>query len=231
MCPPQPLLHGSHHLEDPLARPRSSFLPDRFQPVPSGGPRRLPGLLVLAFLPLLLAACAVGASPSYDPAAPCAGADEQRAADFYPDLEAALPSALDGAPPKLRDSGRYCSPATLGTLSTAGLSEVHFAGASWETGDGRGVSAVVYRAPGLTTDLLADAFTAAAAKATAVSQIKTDQLTIAGRRAVRIRVNNQDHLQTVVFWPAEAADTVNAVLAAESDDAHLQQLINAFGTR
>ncbi|MGZ6313393.1 MAG: hypothetical protein ACXWO7_08035, partial [Candidatus Limnocylindrales bacterium] len=67
--------------------------------------------------------------------------------------------------------------------------------------------------------------------ATAIAQISTQAVTIAGRHGVRIQVNNNDQLQTVVFWAAGAADTVNAVISADPFEAHLQAAISAFGTR
>ncbi|MGZ3585766.1 MAG: hypothetical protein ACXVAE_02455 [Candidatus Limnocylindrales bacterium] len=183
------------------------------------------------------------APASYDTSAPCNGADQQIQAGFYPELEALLPSSVTLASPSPGatpepvgtlapvQSGRYCSAATLGALADSGLKELHFAAAPWPTGPQEGLSLVVYRAPGLTADQLADAFTAAAAKATAIAQISTQAVTIAGRHGVRIQVNNNDQLQTVVFWAAGAADTVNAVISADPFEAHLQAAISAFGTR
>ena len=184
-----------------------------------------------------------GAAASYDPGAPCNGADEQSQAGFYPELEALLPTAVpppspspDATPEALAtlgppQSGRFCSTATLGTLVDDGVTELHFAGSLWPTGDAQGISLAVYRATGLTADLLADSFTAAASKASAVAQISTQPLTVVGRHGVRISVNNQDQLQTVVFWGSATPDTVNAVIAADPSEARLQAAIAAFGAR
>jgi hypothetical protein len=192
---------------------------------------------------LLVAACVPGAAASYDPAAPCNGADEQSQAGFYPDLEALVPTAVAapspsaGASPEAQatlgppQSGRFCSANTLGTLAEKGVAELRFAGSLWPTGDAQGISLAVYRAAGLTTDLLADSFTAAASKASAVAQISTQAVTIVGRHGVRISVNNQDQLQTVVFWGSATPDTVNAVIAADPSEARLQVAIAAFGSR
>jgi hypothetical protein len=184
-----------------------------------------------------------GAAASFDPSAPCNGADEQSQAGFYPELEALLPTAVTSPNPSLGatpealptlgppQSGRFCSAATLGTLVDDGVAELHFAGSLWPTGDAQGISLAVYRATGLSADLLADSFTAGASKASAVAQISSQAVTIVGRHGVRISVNNQDQLQTVVFWGAAAPDTVNAVIAADPSEARLQAAIAAFGSR
>ena len=221
-------------MEDPL-----SLAPLR----PTVRRRALAGIGFVLGIVTLLAACEPGAAASFDPAAPCNGADEQSQAGFYPDLEALLPTAVTPPSPSPGDtsqptasvappqSGRFCSANTLGTLADHGVSELHFAGALWTTGQNQGISLAVYRAQGLTADLLADSFTAGASKASAVAQITTQPVVIAGRHGVRLSVNNQDQLQTVVFWGASTPDTVNAVIAADPSDARLQAAIDAFGSR
>ena len=98
-------------------------------------------MLALVIAALLVTGCGLtGSAGSPDAAAPCGGADEQRAAGFHADLEALLPVALEGAAPVKRDSGRYCSTRSLGTLAEAGFASVDFAGATWPTEDDGGVA-------------------------------------------------------------------------------------------
>src|SRR3972149_3203188 len=90
--------------------------------------------------------------PTPAPAAPCAGADEQRAPGFYPDLEALLPTEVAGASPATRDSGRYCSAKTLGSLLETGIAALRFAGAAWPGEGEAGIELGASAAPGLTVD-------------------------------------------------------------------------------
>ena len=84
------------------------------------------GLLVAASL---VAACAgPSAPPSFDPSTPCGGADRQEMTGAYPDLEARIPLALDGQAADSRESGRFCSKATLGKFWDAGIREEQFGG-------------------------------------------------------------------------------------------------------
>src|SRR5450756_1465704 len=89
--------------------------------------------LFLTAAGLLVAACAGSSSPppSFDPATPCGGVDRQEMKDAYPDLEARIPLQLDGQAADSRDSGRFCSKATLGTLWDARIHEEQFGGGIW----------------------------------------------------------------------------------------------------
>lgn len=195
----------------------------------------LAGAVVLV---LAVAACAGGGlfaspTPTPRPDQPCQGAAEQRGPGFYPALEALVPREIDGVPPTQRDSGRWCSAAKLGILMTKdGLKEVHFAGAIWPSTDRTtGVSAVVYAAPGLTTDMVADSFAVAAGDASNVTRVLSDRVTIAGRPGVRLDVTNQDGTQVVVCWPSAMPGTINIVLGSEVTDRQIQDAIAAFGRR
>src|SRR3990172_287057 len=170
-------------------------------------------------------------TPPPDPAAPCAGADEQRAPGFYPDLEALLPTKVAGAAPATRDSGRYCSAETLGSLLEAGIAELRFAGATWPGEGETGIALVVYRATGLTADAVADSFAVGAGAARGVTQVHASERDVAGRRGIAITAVSGRRPQTVIIWPATAAETVNVVIGSGEGEDRLEAAVSAFGDR
>ncbi|MFI5262280.1 MAG: hypothetical protein ACHQZR_06990 [Candidatus Limnocylindrales bacterium] len=186
-------------------------------------------MLALAVV-FVVAGCSAGGPPP-SPGASCNGVDVVPTAGYYPALESLLPSTIAGATPGFVNSGRSCSSSSLGGLSQIGITDLHFAGAEFPATDTTGLSLVVYSAPGLTANGLADAFTSSASTNGSTNQITTSAVTIAGRPGVRIQVNNQDVIQTLIFWPGAGPDTVNGVLASGVDEAHIQAAIAAFGTR
>jgi len=194
-------------------------------------PRRLLAAS-LALAALVAGGCgAIGLAPTPDASAPCAGADEQRAAGFDPELEALIPPTIEGVAPSLLDSGRYCSAKALGTLVEAGFDEVRFAGATWPGDDASGLAVVVYRAPGLTLDAMADTFAKGADDARSVNQVHAQAVEVTGRPAVRIDAAMRDDPQTVYLWPAAEADTINVVIGSKVDQARLDAALEAMGDR
>ncbi|MFI5254108.1 MAG: hypothetical protein ACHQ15_01425 [Candidatus Limnocylindrales bacterium] len=176
-------------------------------------PARAAALIVVA---LLLAACA--------------GADEQRLAGFYPDLEALLPAAFEGVAPASLDSGRYCSANTLGSLLAAGVSELHFAGATWpDQGGQTGLAIVVYRAPGLTADAVADSFASGAGEARGVNQVHALAIEVAGVPGVSITAMSGDRPQIVIIRPFGPAGTVAVVIGSGVDEARVLAAAQTFG--
>jgi hypothetical protein len=93
--------------------------------------RRLATGVAIALVGVLaVAGCAPGQLAA-NPLGPCG--DDARTAGGFPELEALLPTALGsagGAPDRV-DSGRNCSDATLGTFKSHGVTELRFAGATW----------------------------------------------------------------------------------------------------
>ena len=65
-----------------------------------------------------------------------------------PSLEALVPRDLDGAAPTSVDSGRNCTPTSLASLIAHGVTELRFAGSTWETGSNSGVTIAVFEARG-----------------------------------------------------------------------------------
>ena len=195
--------------------------------------------MAVALLTLFAAGCGGfgplggSATPTITPRPdqPCGGLDVQQAPGFYPDLEALLPRSLDGQSPQVRDSGRYCSPAKLGTLFTRDdYREVRFAGAVWsDKAQTAGVSTVVYRAAGLTADQVADSFAVAAGGAQNITRVVSTPQTIDGRAGIRIEVINQDTTQVVVVWPAAAAGTIDIVLGSGAQEPQIDGAVAALG--
>jgi hypothetical protein len=178
----------------------------------------------------LLAACGGTSTASYDPSAACGGADVQRMAGMYPDLEARLPTTLDGRAPTLRDSGRYCSRKTLGPLLDAGHEEVHFAGSTFQTGGQAGLSLVAYDAPGLTADEMAAAFRAGAASGRRVQVVSDAERIVDGRPGRRLELINGDARQVVIVWPDAAPDRVLAVLGSDVSNAEMDAAVSTFAS-
>ena len=189
-------------------------------------------VVALALATLAVTGCAItGSTPTPDAAAPCAGADEQRAPGFDPELEALIPATIEGVAPSSLDSGRYCSPKALGLLAEAGVGEVRFAGATWPGDDASGLAVVIYRAPGLTLDAMADAFARGADDARSVNQVHAQAVEVAGRPAVRIDAAMRDDQQTVYLWPNVEPETINAVIGSGVDQARLDAALEAMGDR
>jgi len=209
---------------DGLARP--SLTRDTLARVPRLAPLRP---LVLAAVIGVVAGCSGAPAGSFDPSGPCT--TDGRAPGSYPDLEALVPKTYRGAPPQTLDSGRNCSPANLGSLASLGITEVRFAGATWTFGAERAAALAVFRAKGLTAAALANVYTESAQAASRTDLNAHVPLTIAGRAGQRLDTQTGERLQTVVVWPAAAADTVDVVITNDLPDARIQDAIDAFGGR
>jgi hypothetical protein len=187
--------------------------------------------LLLALVALLAACGSAVPTPVADPAAPCAGVDEQRRSGFYPDLEALLPPGLEGRAPATLDSGRYCSAKTLGSLAAAGVSELHFAGGTWpETDAQQGFALVIYRAPGLGVDAVADSFASGAGAARGVNQVHAQAVVIGGEPGVIITAMSGDRPQIVAIRARAEPDTVAVVIGSGVSQARVLAAAEAFGT-
>lgn len=189
-------------------------------------PRSLAALL--AAVGLLLAAC-VAAAPavSFDPTGPCT--TDGSVAGAYPDLEALIPTTLRDQKPGTLDSGRHCSGPALGSLASAGVSEIRFAGATWSFGAERAAVLAVFQASGLTADALADFYANGAGTANRTQILAQSSPTVVGRGAHRLDTKTGERLQTVVVWPSADAERVNVVITNDLPDARIQEAIDAFG--
>src|SRR5262245_60047583 len=99
---------------------------------------------------LVVAVLVAGCAAAFDPSGPCT--TDGRAAGAYPELEALVPPTLDGEVADAIDSGRNCSAAALGSLASHGVSELRFAGSTWDSGPNAGVTTAIFEAPGLQAD-------------------------------------------------------------------------------
>jgi hypothetical protein len=206
--------------------PRSPVRPRPFTP------RRI--AVVLLIVASLAAACG-SAGTSFDPAGTCG--PDGRVAGAYPDLEAMLPTSLNGTAPGSVDSGRHCSEKALGSLITHGAAGVEFAGAVWDLGNGTGVSSVVFRLPGrsLPAAWIAEFYDIGARTARLTGNIETSQPTFPGTGGTwRLDTLNDLSLQTVVTWQdgplvrvVLVASTVNIGASRAAHDQLVDQAIAA----
>jgi hypothetical protein len=183
-------------------------------------------LIALASLAVFVAACGGGAPASFDVAAGCPV--EGRVAGAYPDLEKRIPTSYEGRAPDTLDSGRHCDPDSLGSLAKAGFDEVRFAGGTWDFGGERAAALVVFEAPGLTANQIADFYgtSAQGANRTTITSVSTPE--ISGRSGYRLNTMTGDRVQTVVVWPSATSDVVNVVITNDLPDPKIQSAIDAF---
>ena len=194
------------------------------------------GLLVAASF---VAACAgpfagPSAPPSFDPSTPCGGADRQEMTGAYPDLEARIPRVLDGKAADSRESGRFCSKATLGKLWDAGVREEQFGGGIWAVEPDGGTSLAglqlsVFRAPGLSAQLMADEYKSGADATQRVTVVSATNEQVNGRPGFRINLLNGDSHQAIVVWPSADGAVVQVVIAADVPESKVQAAIAALG--
>lgn len=185
--------------------------------------------MLLAGLITALAACSDATVPSFDPTGPCT--TDGAAPRAYPELEARVPTSYRDTAPEKLESGRNCSKERLGSLADLGFEEMRFAGATWSFGAERALALVVFGAPGLTGDRIAD-FYAESARANPRTEVLAESdVTIAGRPGRRLDTKTGERLQTVVSWPAADPDLVNVVITNELPDERITDAIDVFGVR
>jgi hypothetical protein len=187
---------------------------------------RLVGALMAS---VLLAACSGGPVTSFDPTGPCTS--DGSAPGAYPELEARIPTSYEGNGPGRLDSGRHCTRENLGSLATAGFSEVRYAGGTWDFGGDRAAALVVFQADALTADAIADFYakSARAAERTTVTGESTP--TLAGRPGHRLDTTTGSRTQTIVVWPSSDPGIVDVVITNDLPDSKIQAAVDAFGGR
>jgi hypothetical protein len=193
----------------------------------------LVGLLIVATL-VIVAAC----SAPFDPTGRCTA--DGRASGAYPDLEAAVPTAYQGAKPSQLDSGRICTPAGLGTLAGHDVKELRFAGGIWSTGTDSGLSLAVLTDPGgppLDPAWVVEFYDATARVGKNVQSIDTSAYPINGSTAgSRIDVLNGESYQSVIVWErngrvevALVANFIREIQTKEGHDKIVRAAVDAFG--
>lgn len=171
----------------------------------------------------LLACLASCSGTAFDPSAPCTS--DGRAAGAYPELEAAVPTTFRGRAPDRLDSGRNCTPRALATLVVHGVSELQFAGATWDLASSSGVTLAVFEAPDLDAAWVAEFYEAGARTAKNTESVEVRSFAIPdGHAGSRIDALNGESYQSVVVWPD--GDRVRVALIAsfirevETKEAH-----------
>jgi hypothetical protein len=175
--------------------------------------RRLATLIALV---ASLAVTACGPEPlAGNPLGPCG--DDARTAGGYPELEALVPKQLgaDARSPDRVDSGRNCSDATLGTLKSHGVTEVRFAGATWNspTSSSEGTVIAVLATPDWVPALEAawveEFYEQGARAGKKTDNIEVSRPTLDGAGQVFwLDVVNDLSFQSVVTWQAEGRTNV-----------------------
>ena len=185
---------------------------------------------------LILAAVVVGCagSPipvtSFDPSSPCTTDGRQPGA--YPDLEALLPPDYQGIKPTSVDSGRHCTKDALGTLATAGITGVRFAGATWGLGGTTGLSFAVFAADGLTASEMIDFYGAGAQANSKTDTLQAVDTVVAGRPARRLDVLQSDgSAHSIVAWPSKTAGIIDVLLATDLGDTKVLAALTELSAR
>lgn len=189
-------------------------------------PHRL-AVAALMVVGLLVGACAPQATAAFDPLAPCNPSMREKMSGAYPELEARIPLELGGEEAASRDSGRFCSVDTIGSVYESGVEEVRFGGAIWQVGRG-GIQLGAFEGEGLTAELMAEEYRRAAGKDRATEAVRPTTLEIDGRPAWRIDVVNGNSRQAIVVWASADDRAVQTVVAADVDESVLQEAIAAF---
>lgn len=209
-------------------RPRPRFA------APRPGRAGIVSALLLAALIALLAGCA---GQEFDPTGPCTTDGKARGA--YPELEAAVPTAFNAIAPSNIDSGRACTAAGLGTLTSHGVAEIRFAGATWELGSDSGVSLGVFTAPSgsaLQTAWIAEFYETGARGGKNVASVETtDYPVTASIQGRRIDVLNGESYQSIVVWErnglvavALVANAIRSIGTKEAHDRVVRSAVDAF---
>jgi hypothetical protein len=187
--------------------------PGRF----AGGAPALAALLVVSVA--ALGGCASQGQPVATPFGACG--DDARAPGAYPELEGRLPTSLGeaGKAPDSVDSGRSCSDKALGALRQHGVTELRFAGATWQEGNSDGTVIALLATPDGTAPLqepwVEEFYEAGAQAGKKTDNIETSRPSFAGAGEVfRVDTLNDLSLQTVVTWQLDG-ETHVVIVATE----------------
>ncbi len=179
-------------------------------------------------LTVIIGACSSPPVASFDPAGPCVADGSSPGA--YPELEALVPKIYQGVAPATLDSGRTCPGPNLGSLASAGVTEIHFGGGTWTFGAERAAVLAVFQGTSLTTGALADFYANSARDASRTTILSESSPTIVGRPGRRLDTQTGERLQTVVVWPSNTVGRVDVVITNDLPEARIQDALAAFGS-
>lgn len=190
--------------------------------------RPLARIAAAALLTVVVSACGgTEAMLEFDPSAPCPAEGQMPGA--YPDLEALVPATYDGRGPDKLDSGRLCTEETLGTLAESGITELRFAGATWQTGGTSGLTLAVFTAEGLDPDRMLEFYAVPAEAARRTERLERSDTTVGSVGAKRLDVLGTDGTgQTIVIWQEADDGPVRVMLAADLGDARVAELLRTL---
>lgn len=197
-------------------------------PVERGSQRR-PGTRLWLALALVSVIVVGGAGLAYASLSrPSLPACEVQRPGFDRSLEALIPGRLEGGPPARLDSGEHCTPSTLGTLASHGLTRVSFAGGLWDLAPQTGITLVVYRAAGLDADWIAEFYEVGARTGIHLTNLVVTHPTIDSRPGTRLDYRDSDEPGAILVWPAPQPGTVRVILAAGLPERVIGEAIAAF---
>ena len=159
---------------------------------------------------LVVAVLAAGCAATFDPSGPCT--TDGRAAGAYPDLEALVPHELGGEAADTVDSGRNCTAAALGALAGHDVTELRFAGSTWDNGANAGVSSAIFEASGLQAEWVHEFYKSGAESGRNTEQVVSSSADVDGTTRYRIDTLNGESYQSVVNW--QDGERVRVVLVA-----------------
>ena len=163
-------------------------------------------MVAFAIAAVLISACA---GATFDPTGPCTA--DGRASGAYPELERLVPTRFDDKSPTALDSGRSCSAAALGSLTSHGIGELHFAGGQWHLSDRSGVTMAVLSSPtGLEPAWAGEFYESSARVAKHTENVSAAAARIGDVDAFRVEtLNDEASFQTVIVWgEGEVVDVV-----------------------
>jgi hypothetical protein len=128
------------------------------------------------------------------------------------------------------DSGRSCTDEALGTLASAGIDELRFAGATWDLGGGTALTVAAFEGDGLTPAAMIEFYASSAAANRKTEKLVTTDATVGGTSGSRLDVLQSDGTgQSIVAWPGDRDGLVNVLLAADLGDTKVLEALEAFG--
>jgi hypothetical protein len=165
---------------------------------------------------------------SFDPSGRCVA--DVRLPGAFPELERIVPAKLGDAAASKVDSGRNCTSASLGTYGAHGISELRYAGATWDEGGGDATVIAIMATPAsqpiLQQDWVEEFYRAGALASTKTENVSATRPTMDGTTVYRLETLNDLSLQTLLVWSTNGMGGIHVVIVATqvepnaSRDAH-----------